>query len=66
MLAGSLIIKLRKQRGWTQADLAARLNVAESAIGHWENGRRVARPKVLRKMARLLGTTVGALYGERR
>jgi transcriptional regulator with XRE-family HTH domain len=28
----------REQRGWTQADLAARLGVSQSTISFWENG----------------------------
>lgn len=29
----------RKRRGWTQAELAERLQVRQSAISHWESGR---------------------------
>uniref|UniRef100_A0A7C2B4Z5 XRE family transcriptional regulator n=1 Tax=Thermomicrobium roseum TaxID=500 RepID=A0A7C2B4Z5_THERO len=29
----------RKRRGWTQAQLAERLQVRQSAISHWESGR---------------------------
>ncbi len=29
----------RRRRGWTQAELAGRLQVRQSAISHWESGR---------------------------
>ena len=32
------IIKLRKENGWSQEDLAERLNVSRQAISRWENG----------------------------
>lgn len=32
------IIKLRKANGWSQEDLAEKLNVSRQAISRWENG----------------------------
>ena len=36
MTFGERLASARQDRGWTQADLAARLGVAESQILHWE------------------------------
>ena len=32
------IIKLRKANGWSQEDLAEKLNISRQAISRWENG----------------------------
>ena len=32
------IIKLRKENGWSQEDLAENLDVSRQAISRWENG----------------------------
>lgn len=32
------IIKLRKEKGWSQEDFAEKLNVSRQAISRWENG----------------------------
>jgi len=35
---GKRIAALRKQKGWSQAELAKQLNVSDKAISKWENG----------------------------
>ncbi len=35
---GSIIAKLRKQNGWTQAMLAEKLGISAKAVSKWENG----------------------------
>lgn len=35
---GEFISMLRKEKGWTQADLASKLNVTDKAISRWERG----------------------------
>ena len=32
------LIQLRKERNWSQEDLAEKLNVSRQAISRWENG----------------------------
>jgi transcriptional regulator with XRE-family HTH domain len=36
---GAQIVKVRKRRGWSQADLARRLGVQRERLGTWERGR---------------------------
>ena len=36
---GDAIKNARKERGWSQADLAERIDVAPSLVSHWETGR---------------------------
>ena len=35
---GKRIAELRKQNGWSQAELAEKLNISDKAISKWENG----------------------------
>ena len=52
---------LRKQKQWTQADLAARLNVNRSLIGAYEEGRSEPRLATLVTFSELFKVTVGEL-----
>lgn len=52
---------LRKQQGWTQTELADKLNVNRSAIGAYEEGRAEPRLSGLRELARLFGCGVEQL-----
>lgn len=38
---GKFISKLRKDNNMTQHELANKLHVTDSAVSHWEDGRRV-------------------------
>lgn len=42
---------LRKERGWSQEDLAARLQVSPGSVGNWEIGPHQPHPKTLAKIA---------------
>ena len=35
---GEFIATMRKERGWTQAELARKLNVTDKAVSRWERG----------------------------
>ena len=53
----------RKQRKWTQEELANRLGVERSAVAKWESGK--ARPQAARlvALAELFGCSVDELLG---
>ena len=35
---GQLILQLRKEKGWTQLELAEKLNITDKAVSKWERG----------------------------
>lgn len=51
---GNFVCSLREQKGLTQADLAAALDVTPAAVSKWENGASKPRVAVLFKLAELL------------
>jgi transcriptional regulator with XRE-family HTH domain len=58
--------KLRKERGWSQEDLAKRMDVSAGSVGNWEMGPHEPHPKTLRKLAGLFEVDVAFLLrGER-
>jgi transcriptional regulator with XRE-family HTH domain len=57
---------LRKERGWSQEDLATRMDVSPGSVGNWEMGPHEPHPKTLKKLAGLLEVEVGFLtHGKR-
>ena len=58
---GKKIQKLRKEKGWTQEELAGRVGVSAQAVSKWETD--VSSPDIslLRPLAELLGVTVDQL-----
>lgn len=49
---------LRKERGWSQEDLATRLDVSPGSVGNWEMGPHEPHPKTLWKIAALFEVDV--------
>lgn len=54
---------LRKARGMTQEELAARLHVVRQTVSKWEKGLSVPDADLLIRLAEVLDTTVGQLLG---
>lgn len=38
MILAEKIIKLRKQNGWSQEELAMQMNVSRQSVSKWESG----------------------------
>ncbi|MBF6569981.1 MAG: helix-turn-helix transcriptional regulator [Candidatus Binataceae bacterium] len=55
---------LRKQRGWTQEELAAKAKKHPTYIGGIERGERNPTLTVLAELARALGVPLSELLGE--
>ena len=58
------IIKMRKQHGWKQQELADIAGITQGALSQIENGKRTPTLLVLRKLARAFETSVEVLVGE--
>ena len=51
----------REEKGLTQSQMAEKLDVSESAISHYENGRRTPNITVLQKYSDCFGCTIDEL-----
>ena len=60
-MLGPRIAALRQKAGWSQAELAARLQVSPSAMGMYEQGRREPPAELLVSLAREFGVTTDFL-----
>lgn len=57
------IKNLRKNKGFTQEELANRLNVVRQTVSKWEKGHSVPDAEMLKKIAETLETDVSQLLG---
>lgn len=57
------IKNLRKNKGYTQEELANRLNVVRQTISKWEKGHSVPDAELLKKLAEILEVDVSQLLG---
>jgi transcriptional regulator with XRE-family HTH domain len=64
MTMGEKIVRARRQRRWSQAELAARVQVTQAEISRLENGvQRNPTTDVLRQLAITLGMSMDYLAG---
>lgn len=63
---GSFLAQLRREKGWTQKDLAEKLYVSDKAVSKWERGLSVPDVSLLLPLAELLGISVTELLEGRR
>ena len=59
---GRKIQKLRKSIGYTQEELAEKLNISRTHMGHIEQGRKSPSIKLMDKLARALKVKVPDLF----
>ena len=57
------IRELRTAKGWTQADLAARMNTKRQTIGHYETGFRGLDVETICRLCEIFGCTADYLLG---
>ena len=60
---GKRIQQLRKSYGWTQKELAEKLNVTDKSVSKWERGLNFPDMSMLEPLAKALDTTVVHLLG---
>ena len=54
----------REKAGMTQAQLAKKMNIDQSAVSLWENGKTSPLRKYRKKLAKVLGVTLEELLKE--
>lgn len=64
MMLGEKIRKLRKERGWTQAELGRRARVGGNNVSSYELGTLKPSPKTLERFAQALGVSTQELLSE--
>lgn len=65
-LFGSFVAQLRKEKGWTQKELAEKLFVSDKAVSKWERGLSLPDVSILLPLAEILGVTVTELLEGKR
>lgn len=61
---GSKISTLRKEKGWSQGDLAKKINASREIIGKYERNENLPSIEMVAKMAKAFGVTTDFLIGE--
>lgn len=54
----SRIKEARERLGWSQADLARRMHVAQPTVSGWEAGKKSPRVRILARLAGILGVSI--------
>lgn len=57
------IRELRTARGWTQAELARRMNVTRNGVNSWEQGLSMPSPAYLVELAKVFSVSTDYLLG---
>jgi transcriptional regulator with XRE-family HTH domain len=60
---GQTIRRLRKANGWTQVELAQRLNASQKVVTTYENNQRTPTLENLKKLAAAFGVSLDELVG---
>ncbi len=58
---GLFIAALRREKGWTQSELAERLGVTDKAVSRWETGKGLPDISLLAPLGEALGVSVNEL-----
>lgn len=58
---GRRVVRLRMERGWSQAELARRLDVDRSRLSRWERGTHMPPIETLCELSELFGVTLDFL-----
>ena len=58
---GTFIASCRKEKGLTQAQLAAKLNITDRAVSKWETGKSMPDSSIMLELCNILGVTVNEL-----
>ena len=61
--SGERLKELRKSKGWTQVQVAAKMGLTDSVISFYERQERAPSPEVLIKFAELYGVSTDYILG---
>ena len=64
MILADKIIRLRKKNGWSQEELADKMNVSRQAVSKWENGDAIPDTETLYKISKFFGVKIDSLLTE--
>ena len=59
---GLYIAEKRKEKGYTQKQLASMLNVSDRAVSRWENGLNMPDLSLMEPLCEILGITIADLF----
>ena len=62
-MLGQRIYQLRSALGWSQVELARKLNVAKQTVSNWENDNIQPSIEMLIRLSRLFGVSTDYLLG---
>ena len=60
----NILAGLRREKGWTQTDLAEKLNVSPQAVSRWESGIGYPDVTMFPSIAEVFSIPIGVLFGE--
>ena len=61
---GKLLYELRREKGWTQGELAEKLGITNQAVSKWENDLSCPDIMSLPDIADIFGITIDELFGK--
>lgn len=64
-MIGEMVKAHRERAGYSQSELASRLDTHQTAIAHWESGRREPTATNLAAIATALGISMDVLFGRK-
>ena len=61
MILADKIIRLRKKNGWSQEELAEKMNVSRQAVSKWESAQTIPDLEKILRLSALFGVTTDYL-----
>lgn len=58
------LYQLRKEKGWSQEEVAVQLQVSRQTVSKWESGTTIPDTKRLKQLSSLYGISVESLLGD--
>ena len=66
MILADKIIRLRKKNGWSQEELAEKMNVSRQAVAKWEGAQTIPSMEKILQLGELFGVTLDYLLKDER